>query len=153
MARLKDMPESLRKPIESLDCPIFENPSFARDVKLTDARVSIVSTAALTTRKDKTFSIGESDYRVIPGNVRAGDLIMSHISPNYDRTGFQQDLNVVFPIDRLNEMADEGQISSVGDYHYSLMGSSDPIMMESSADEISALLNRDGVNTLLLVPV
>lgn len=27
---------------------------------------------------------------------------MSHLSINFDRTGFQQDINVVFPIDRLN---------------------------------------------------
>jgi len=45
------------------------------------------------------------DYRVIPGDIAARDLVMTHISTNFDRTGFQQDWNVVFPLDRLKELA------------------------------------------------
>jgi hypothetical protein len=48
------------------------------------------------------------DYRAIPGAVEARDLVMPHISTNFDRTGFQQDWNVVFPLDRLRELAGEG---------------------------------------------
>lgn len=31
---------------------------------------------------------------------------MSHISANFDRTGFQQDWNIVFPLDRLRDLAE-----------------------------------------------
>ena len=54
---------------------------------------------------------------------------MSHISVNYDRTGFQEDRNVVFPIDRLRELAAEG-IGSVAIPIISFMGATDPIQME-----------------------
>lgn len=54
---------------------------------------------------------------------------MSHISVNFDRTGYQQDLNVVFPIELLIELATENVIGSVADYHYSFMGTTDPAEM------------------------
>ena len=49
---------------------------------------------------------------------------MSHISVNYDRSGFQEDINVVFPIDRLRELEADGTIGSISDFHYSFMGAS-----------------------------
>lgn len=153
MARLADIDESLRKPLEGLDCPTFEAPAWVTGPKLNERRVAIISTAALSTRSDKTFAVGEADYRVIPGNTAGDDLVMSHVSPNFDRTGFQQDLNVVFPIDRLRELADEGVIGSVADYHYSLMGSTDPTLLAPAVERLVPLLKKDAVNTLLLAPV
>jgi hypothetical protein len=47
------------------------------------------------------------DYRVIRQRSRGG--LCSHISINFDRTGFQEDCNVVFPLDRLNELAAQGR--------------------------------------------
>jgi hypothetical protein len=40
---------------------------------------------------------------------------------------FQEDWNVVFPLDRLNELAAEGTIGSVAATHYSFMGATDPV--------------------------
>jgi D-proline reductase (dithiol) PrdB len=93
------------------------------------------------------------DYRVIPGNIQANDLVMTHISTNFDRTGFQQDWNVVFPLDRLHEFSQEGIIGSVADYHYSFMGAADPATMESSAKKLAGPLKGDRVDAALLVPV
>ena len=78
---------------------------------------------------------------------------MSHVSTNFDRSGFQQDLNVVFPLDRLKELAVQGLISSAAAFHYSFMGAVDPKEFESSTRKLAALLKKDGVNALLLVPV
>jgi len=93
------------------------------------------------------------DYRVIPGDIAARDLVMSHISTNFDRTGFQQDWNVVFPLDRLKELAAEGIIGSVAAFHYSFMGATDPAEMEPAARNLAVLLKGDGVDGALLVPV
>jgi D-proline reductase (dithiol) PrdB len=93
------------------------------------------------------------NYRLIPGGIPAGDLVMTHISTNFDRTGFQQDWNVVFPLDRLRELAQEGIIGSVADYHYSFMGAADPATMESSAKKLADPLKGDRVDAALLVPV
>ena len=78
---------------------------------------------------------------------------MSHVSTNFDRTGFQQDLNVIFPIDRLAEMAGGCEIGSVADFHYSFMGATEPEKMEHVVQKLAPLLKKDGVNAVLLVPV
>ena len=78
---------------------------------------------------------------------------MSHISVNFDRSGFQQDFNVVFPIDRLKELADDGVIGSVADFHYATLGSTDPLEMETQARRMAGLLKGDGVTGVLMVPV
>ena len=83
----------------------------------------------------------------------AKDLVMTHSSTNFDRTGFQQDWNVIFPLDRLRELAQEGIIGSVADYHYSFMGAADPAVMGSEAGNLARLLKGDGVDAALLVPV
>jgi D-proline reductase (dithiol) PrdB len=93
------------------------------------------------------------DYRVIPGSIEAGDLVMTHLSTNFDRTGFQRDWNVVFPLDRLRELAAEGLIGSVAAYHYSFMGATDPAEMEPAARNLALLLKGDRVDAALLAPV
>jgi D-proline reductase (dithiol) PrdB len=75
------------------------------------------------------------------------------VSPNFDRTGFQQDWNVVLPLDRLHEMAREGTIGSVAAFHYSFMGATHPSAMAASVHELARLLTQDQVNAVLLVPV
>ncbi len=92
-------------------------------------------------------------YRVIPGDISSNDLIMSHVSTNFDRTGFARDWNVVFPLDRLKELSEEGVIGSVADFHYSFMGAMEPEKMEVSARSIATTLKKDKVNAVFLVPV
>ena len=94
-----------------------------------------------------------SDYRAIPSTVAAGDLLCSHISINFDRTGSQEDWNVVFPIDRLNELEAERTIGSVAATHYSFMGATDPLQMESHARELAGQLKADAVDAVILPPV
>jgi D-proline reductase (dithiol) PrdB len=95
----------------------------------------------------------DGGYRVIPGDSSASDLAMSHVSSNFDRVGFQQDWNVVFPLDRLREIAADGLIGSLSDRHYSFMGATEPTTMEPAARELAGRLARAGVDAALLVPV
>ena len=78
---------------------------------------------------------------------------MSHQSVNFDRTGFQEDHNVVFPLDRLRELAREGAIGGVADYHYSFMGAAPIRKLEAKTREIARLLKNDRVDAVLLTPV
>ena len=90
---------------------------------------------------------------MIPVDINANDLVMTHISTNFDRTGYQRDWNVVFPLDRLKELAREGIIGSSAAYHYSFMGATDPAAMEPAARNLAVLLKGDRVDAALLVPV
>jgi D-proline reductase (dithiol) PrdB len=153
MARLNRMPEPMRSHLAKLPCPTFKTHPCVTGPALNRRRVSLISTAGLHRRSDRPFESMTGDYRVIPGNIQARDLVMTHISTNFDRTGFQQDWNVVFPLDRLHEMADQGVIGSVADYHYSFMGASDPAAMEPSVRNLVDLLKGDQVDAVLLLPV
>jgi D-proline reductase (dithiol) PrdB len=153
MARLNQIPEPMRSIIATLECPTFNTQPWVVGPMLSQRRVAIVSTAGLHRRDDRPFTFGSGDYRIIPGDIATNDLIMSHISTNFDRTGFQQDWNVVFPLDRLRELADHGIIGSVADFHYSYMGATDPQQMEPTARDLAGLLKKDRVNAILLLPV
>ena len=153
MARLENMPEHERSHLLSLPCPTFGSLPWVTGLPLHKRRLALISTAGLQRRSDRLFDLGASDYRVIPSGTRAEELIMSHISTNYDRTGFQLDLNVVFPVDRLNELVKEGVIGSLATYHYSFMGATDPTQMEDSARALAGVMLKDDVDAVLLVPV
>ena len=153
MARLDRMAEPMRSHLAKLPCPSFKTHPWAEGPALEHRRVSIVSTAGLHRRGDRPFEGMTGDYRVIPGDIRAKDLVMTHISTNFDRTGFQRDWNVVFPLDRLKELAVEGIIGSAAAYHYSFMGAANPEAMAPAACNLAALLKGDRVDAALLVPV
>jgi D-proline reductase (dithiol) PrdB len=100
---------------------------------------------------DRPFQFGQHDtYRVIPGDVKADDLVLSHGEPSFDRTGFQHDGNMLFPIDRLREMAAEGIIGSVADFHYSFGAPMSDEETEIAAREIAGLLKKDKVTAALM---
>ncbi len=153
MARLEELPEIEKKYLEALKCPSFETQPWVTGPSLSQRRVAIISTAGLHGKKDRPFTFDPGDfYRVIPGNVSANDLVMSHVSANYDRSGYQQDWNVLFPLDRLNELSEQGIIGSVAEYHYSFMGAHEPMPMESAVKDVAGLLKKDNVDAALLIP-
>lgn len=91
MALLDQMPEPMRSHLAKLPCPSFERRPWASGKPLAERRIAIISTAGLQKRGDRPFEGMTGDYRVIPGDISAKDLVMSHISTNFDRTGFQQE--------------------------------------------------------------
>ncbi|MCA1786326.1 MAG: glycine/betaine/sarcosine/D-proline family reductase selenoprotein B [Desulfobacteraceae bacterium] len=153
MARLDTMPEPMRSHLADLPCPTFDTRPWVSGPSLSRRRVAIISTAGLHRRDDRPFEGMTGDFRVIPHTCTAKDLVMTHVSTNFDRTGFQQDWNVVFPLDRLRELADDNTIGSVADFHYSFMGAADPAVMETAAQKLAGLLTGDQVDAALLVPV
>lgn len=121
---------------------------------LSESTVAIVSTAGLHRRDDVPFTVGALDYRIVPGDVDWGDVVLSHISTNFDRSAFQEDPNVVFPLDRLREMEAAGEIGAVASLHYSFMGAMpNPALFEDTGSEVGRMLAADGVDVALLVPV
>jgi len=153
MVRLEQYEEKERGHLLDLPCPTYEKTPFAAAPDLCDSRIAIVSTAGLHRRADLPFTIGDTSYRLIPAGIEPDDLVMSHISTNFDRTGFQMDINMVLPLDRLKELEQEGFIGSIADYHYSFMGATDPVQMEEQARDVAALLKKDRVTGVLLIPV
>jgi D-proline reductase (dithiol) PrdB len=135
--------------------PEFDDPAFTPLSKpLSEARVAIVTSAALHRPDDQKFSQGDTSYRSIDRADR--DLVLGHWSPNFDRTGFQIDLNVVYPIDRLEELAAAGVIGDVASRHYAFAGNQPDTVSELRLDTgpaCAADMKADGVDVVILTPV
>jgi len=155
MVRLADLPEWDRQnKLDKLkELSGFDARPWVRPPPLARCRIAIVTTAGLHRKDDRPFGSGATDYRIIPGATLASDLIMSHQSVNFDRTGYQEDHNVAFPIDRLNALAQREVIGSVAAYHYSFMGATQIRALEGKAQELAGLLKKDHVDAVLLTPV
>jgi D-proline reductase (dithiol) PrdB len=153
MARMTDLPQATQTNMTNLECPRFETTPFVSGPPLAERRVAVVTSAGLVRRGQRPFVSGDVDYRVLPADTPASQILMSHASVNFDRTAFQRDINVVFPLDRLRAMAAAGAIGSLAATHYSFMGATDPRGMEANARAVAGRLKSDRVDAVLLTPV
>jgi len=153
LVRLTDFDEIGQDYYRSMEMPQFSDTPWVEPKPITEARVAIISTAGLQRRGDRPFTVGSADYRPLPNDTPAAELEMSHVSTNFDRSGFQQDHNVALPIDRLNEFAAKGKIGSAASIHYSFMGATHPDNLERAASQLARLLKQDDVDAVLLVPI
>ena len=107
--------------------------------RLEDASICIVSTAGIRTRDDKPFDTeGDTTWRVIPAEVEAKDL--RHDDSHYDHGCVDRDMNCVFPIDRVRELAAEGRVGGLTARHFSLGYSQ--ALRELRATTIPALVHE-----------
>ena len=135
-------------------CEPFESKPWATGPALSQRRVAIVTTAGIHRAEDDPFSVVDLSYRVLPGDIASGSIAMTHSSVHFDRTGFRDDINLVFPIDRLRELEHEGAIGGIAEHHYSLMGAGWlPRQIEPTVRELAQRLRQDEVDAVCLVPV
>ena len=146
---------AMRAYAATLPVPEFETTAFTPLRKpLSEARVAIVTSAAMHRPDDERFSEGDTGFRALDRSDR--DLVMGHWSPNFDHTGFQLDLNVVYPIDRLEELATDGVIGDVAPRHFAFAGNQPDTVAELRLDSgpaCAAELTADAVDVVLLTPV
>lgn len=153
MVRLSDLPPEYAESLRRLPIPDFGPTPWTPGPDLKSARVAIISTAGLHRASDPKFAGGSGDYRLLPADLDYSELTMSHVSLNFDRSGFQQDVNVVFPLELLKQLQAAGEIGSVAQWHYSFMGATDPTRMAQTAPQVAKLLKEDGVTAAVLFPV
>lgn len=153
LARPEDIPEPTRTVVTTIDCPRFDTAPFVRGPRLSERRIAIISSAALIKQGDVPFAFGTTEFRRVSASWPAAEILMSHVSINFDRSGFQRDINTLYPIDRLRELAGEAVIGGVAETHYTMMGSSDPAGMVDAADRIAGQLRQERIDSVLLTPV
>jgi D-proline reductase (dithiol) PrdB len=137
MPILEQVPEPLKTLLATVPCVTFPTTPCASGGPLSKRKVCLVSTAGLHLRTDRPFL----------------DIVMSHTSPNFDRSGFHVDWNVAFPLDRLRELVAAGEVGAVAETHYSFMGATEPEQMEPYAREAARKMRVEGVDAVLLVPI
>ena len=159
MPRLETLSEVLRQVLVSFPCLESDTSPWTPFLqKLGHSRLALVTTAGLHLRGDTPFMSdpkgGDSSYRIIPSTAKATDILQSHVSIGFDHTAFYRDMNVTFPLDRLQELAEQGVIGSVAPYAYSFMGAirNPRRLMEDTGPEVAKRLKDEGAEVVLLTP-
>jgi D-proline reductase (dithiol) PrdB len=129
---------------------------------LSDATVSLVSTAALSMKGDAPFDTegeranpwwGDPSYRVIPRTATERDIVASHL--HIENAYLQQDLDVALPLRRLDELVHAGVVGGVAPSHYSFQGYLlDPAeFLVTSVPAMVEQMKREAVDAVVFVPV
>ena len=102
---------------------------------------------------DKDFDPVDTGFRTLDRDRR--DIIVGHWSPNFDASGVALDINVVYPIDRLEELAELGKIGAVSDIHLSVAGNQFDLsgLKMDGGPAAATLLKQHEVDVVLLTPV
>ena len=145
--------EFIKTGAAQVDCPAFENPSFVNAKPLSECKVAIVTSASMHHEDDKDFDPVDTGFRTLYRDRR--DIIVGHWSPNFDASGVAMDINVVYPIDRLEELADQGTIGRVSDVHLSVAGNQFDLngLKMDGGPAGAAFLKQHEVDVVLLTPV
>lgn len=125
---------------------------------LDEARLALVTTAGVHLASDPPFDMrnreGDASFRIIPGDVDVAALRITH--DYYDHRAADRDINCVFPIERLRELIEAGQIGELAPRHIGMMGhilgAQRERLVRSSVGEIARLLCEDGVDAVLATP-
>lgn len=126
-------------------------PYTPRSRELKETAFALVSTAGVHLREQEPFNVdGDNSWRLIPGDVQAYQLMVTH--EHYDHSDADKDINCIFPIDRLRELAQEGIIGGVSDKHLGFMGYSQHLrdLYERSAPEMAKFILRSKADAVLL---
>jgi D-proline reductase (dithiol) PrdB len=128
---------------------------------LRECTIALISTAGVARNDDQPFDQererrdpwwGDPSFRVIPLGTTEPEvrLYHMHIDPRFG----QADLDVVLPMRRLTELAEEGVVGRAAPRHYSLMGYIlDPtVLVEETAPVIADRMRADDVDAVVLVP-
>ncbi len=125
---------------------------------LSASRVALVTTAGVHLRGQEPFNMidpdGDPTFRALPSNTPPEGYTITH--DYYDHTDADRDINVVFPVFRLRELAEEGFIGGVAPVNYGFMGHIEgphvQTLMKKTAPEVAERLRKDAVDAVLLTP-
>lgn len=125
---------------------------------LSECRVALVTTAGVHLASDAPFdmedSTGDPTFRIIPSTAPVADLTITH--DYYNHKDADNDVNIVFPVERLKEFADEKVIGSQAARHYGFMGHIEENhitqFVEKEIVKVAAMMKDDGVDVALITP-
>ena len=123
---------------------------------LARSRLAFVSSAGVqpkgTLPFDVAHPVGNYSFRRVPSSARPQDLEIHQIK--HPTSGANRDLNVIFPIERLQELAREGTLGELAQEFFSFIGCNmDPERLEQTlAEEIAEAVVDQRADIALLAP-
>jgi D-proline reductase (dithiol) PrdB len=123
---------------------------------LSESRLTFVSTAGVqpsgTLPFDTAHPVGDYTFRRVPSSSKPADLEIHQLK--YPTAGAELDLNVIFPIERLQELAKEKIIGGLTTNFFSFIGyNMDAERLERTlADDIAEAVEAEKPDVVLFAP-
>lgn len=144
--------------LPDFDWVVYSNPSRVNLLckPLRQSRVAMVTTCGVHPASALPFDLksrtGDSSYREILNDISWDQLRLSHVG--YNTRKVSEDINCVFPLQRLRELQEEGIIGSLNQRHFSFMGFIPLVekLLQETGPEVARKLLADGVDLVLLAP-
>ncbi|MPZ14946.1 MAG: hypothetical protein GEU73_11080 [Chloroflexi bacterium] len=121
---------------------------------LSESTVALVTTGGVHHCNQDPFDVyeelGDWTSRPIPGDIDTSDLTVTHT--HYATQDALEDVNVMFPLDRLRELVDQGVVGGVSPLHFGFMGfipDPAPLVRETALAAAAELFDR-GVDVVVL---
>jgi len=126
--------------------------------ELHDSTVALVTTAGVHLKGQAPFDManseGDASFRELPSDTPKEEYMITH--DYYDHSDADKDINVVFPIDRLMELAGEGRIGAVASLNYGFMGHTSgaklDMLIEDTGPALAVKLKEAGVDVVIFTP-
>jgi D-proline reductase (dithiol) PrdB len=125
---------------------------------LAECKLAMVTTSGVHHSKQEPFDMqdseGDPSFRAIDAATISDGYKITH--DYYDHSDAEKDLNIIFPLQRLQELQKEGVIGQLAETHYSFMGHIDgrhiATLIGQAAQEVVKRLKQDQVDVVLLTP-
>ena len=123
---------------------------------LPESRLTFVSTAGVQPKNSLPFDtvhpIGDYTFRPVPSESKPEDLQIHQLK--YPTVGAERDLNVIFPIERLQELVEEKIIGELTSNFFSFIGyNMDAERLEKTlAEDIADAVEAEKPDAALLSP-
>ena len=146
-----DFPEApfapMRRPLREATVALFSSAAIYRDDQ--DPYYPAELTYEQAVREVRTATERFPSLRIIPAETPEERLHVGHVA--YDIRAGQKDINVIFPLTRFRELAQEGVIDALAERNYSYHGLTNiPRLMQESAPQWAQMLKEDGVDAVFL---
>ncbi len=132
-----------------------ESPVTVLSKPLKKCTLALVTTGGLHLKTDTPFDLGlkngDCSYRILPAEAVRDNVMVSH--KWYNHKFINEDLNCVFPIDRMREYVAAGEIKSLSEEHISFMGHIyDTAPLAKNSLRAGRYLKAMGVDAAFLTP-
>ena len=123
---------------------------------LSECRLAFISTAGVQPRGtvpfDTVHPVGDYTFRCVPSASDVAELEIHQLK--YPTADAARDLNVIFPIERLRELAAEGVVGGLTANFFTFVGyNMDPERLERTlAEDIAAAVAEEGADIALAAP-
>jgi D-proline reductase (dithiol) PrdB len=128
---------------------------------LSECTVAMLSSAGIALKTDRPFDQegerqnpwwGDPTYRVLPKTATEEDIRVYHMHINAAYA--EQDLNCLFPLQRLQKLENNGRIGRMSPRHYSIMGYilNPEQLLRETVPALIRDLREDLADVVVLVP-